>query len=102
MFPNTMSAVSALGYTANYWSCCYVKSCSAWGAIFPPGATKSPKSNPNSAWRHFSFLLHAIQQALDPTVPLAHVLHNWNQIAADLNEATRNRQPQVNVLQSLS
>ncbi len=53
-----------------------------------------------SAWRVFSFLLHQIQQAIEPVIPLQQVLKNWNQIEADLRERSRKRQPQVKVLSS--
>lgn len=46
--------------------------------------------------------MHTIQQAVEPTIPLAQVLHRWNQIAADLSEGMRERATQVNILQCLS
>jgi hypothetical protein len=61
------------------------------GAIFPPGATGSTGSQPNSTWRQFSFLLHALQQAIEPVLPLRQILDNWNQLATELNEAPRQR-----------
>jgi hypothetical protein len=51
----------------------------------------SPGERPNSAWRQFSFLLHAIQQAIEPVLPLRKILVDWNQLSAELNEAPRKR-----------
>jgi len=39
--------------------------------------------------------LHAIQQAIEPALPLQDVLNHWNQLAADLRERSRHRVPQV-------
>jgi hypothetical protein len=35
--------------------------------------------------------LHAIQQAIEPVLPLRQILNNWNQLATELNEAPRKR-----------
>jgi hypothetical protein len=58
------------------------------------------KAGNGSAWRVFNFLLHQIQQAIEPVIRLQQVLENWNQIETDLNERSRTRQPQVKVLSS--
>jgi hypothetical protein len=35
--------------------------------------------------------MHAIQQAIEPPLPLREILDDWNQISAELNEAPRKR-----------
>jgi hypothetical protein len=56
------------------------------------------KAGNGSAWRVFSFLLHQIQQAIEPVIPLQQVLKNWNQIETDLKERSRTRRPQISIL----
>jgi hypothetical protein len=74
------------------------KSWNGLGAIFPPGATGSHTHGNGSAWRVFSFALHAVQHAVEPAIPLQSVLHHWRQLEADLREGKRQRRPRVNTL----
>jgi hypothetical protein len=47
-----------------------------------------------SEWREFGFALHQIQNAIEPRLPLTHVLTGWNRLAAGLAESHRNRAAQ--------
>jgi hypothetical protein len=62
-----------------------------FGHDFSNVASGSTSSQPISAWRQFRFLLHAIRQAIEPVLPLRQILGNWNQLAAEVNEAPRRR-----------
>lgn len=53
------------------------------------------KKQPQSVWREFNFMLHQIQRAIEPTLPLCEVLDSWNDIAQSLAESPRNRKPQL-------
>jgi hypothetical protein len=61
---------------------------------FPPGATFSRDTRQRSEWREFGFALHQIQNVIEPSLPLAKVLHGWNHLAAALAESHRNRDTQ--------
>lgn len=50
---------------------------------------------PSSPWREFSFALHQVQGAIEPSLPLQETIFSWNQIARSLAEAPRNRLPQL-------
>jgi hypothetical protein len=41
--------------------------------------------------------LHALQQCIEPALPLKSVIENWNQIVSDLRERPRQRVPQINI-----
>jgi hypothetical protein len=47
-----------------------------------------------SDWREFAFALHQVQDAIEPDIPLTHVLTQWNRLAVDLAESPRNREAQ--------
>jgi hypothetical protein len=47
-----------------------------------------------SEWREFGFALHQVQNAIEPSLPLAQVLSGWNRLAAGLAESHRNRAAQ--------
>jgi hypothetical protein len=61
---------------------------------FPPGVTFSEDTRQRSEWREFGFALHQIQNVIEPDLPLAHVLNDWNRLAAALAESHRNRTAQ--------
>jgi hypothetical protein len=63
--------------------------------FFPPGDMSWNKKQPQSVWREFNFLLHQIQRAIEPALPLHEVLGSWNDIAQALAEKPRNRRPQL-------
>ena len=86
------------GCMANSWLRYSGKNWKGLGAIFPPGATGSHTHGNGSAWRVFSFTLHAVQQAVEPTISLQSVLHNWRQLEADLREGRRQQTSRVNTL----
>ena len=44
-----------------------------------------------SRWREFSFALHQLQHAIQPTLPLADIMERWAEIAIALAERPRNR-----------
>ena len=61
---------------------------------FPPGATFSKGTRQRSEWREFGFALHQIQNVIEPSLPLRHVLNGWNRLAAALAENPRHRATQ--------
>lgn len=64
-------------------------------ALFPPGDTDKLQNKVSSPWREFAFVLHQIQEAIEPTLSLSAVILQWNEIAGALAERSRKRQPQV-------
>ena len=75
---------------------CWRRRWRASGALFPPGATICPgKARVRSRWREFQFALHRILAAITPPISFQAALNQWNQIAADLAEASRKRLPQI-------
>jgi hypothetical protein len=42
-------------------------------------------------------MLHAMQQAIEPTIPLQSVVSQWSQIEMDLQERSRRRVPQITI-----
>jgi hypothetical protein len=47
-----------------------------------------------SEWREFGFVLHQIQNVIEPSLPLSQMLNGWNRLAAALAESHRNRAAQ--------
>src|ERR1035437_703262 len=94
--------VRGRGCMANCWCPCSGKSWNDSGAIFPPGATDFQKRGNGSAWRVFSFGLHALQQAIEPAISLQGGLDQWNQLEMELRERKRQRIPRINFHSSLS
>ena len=64
-------------------------------AFFPPGDMSWNKKQPQSVWREFNFLLHQIQRAVEPALPLSEVVGCWNDIAQALAEKPRRRVSQL-------
>lgn len=64
-------------------------------APFPPGGTDFLQNKVKSLWREFSFMLHEIQQAIEPIISLNKVLQHWKALAKDLAERSRTRRPQI-------
>ena len=62
---------------------------------FPRLRERELRAKIPSRWREFSFALHQLRQCIDPCLPLAATLANWNTLAADLSEPSRKRAPQV-------
>ena len=60
---------------------------------FPPGGTDDFKTN--SYWREFEFMLHQLQQAIEPKITLNRVVECWDGICSKLAEASRKRRPQM-------
>src|SRR5580765_855574 len=65
---------------------------------FPPKSINFRIQRPPSRWRGFSFALRNIQQAIEPDIPLEHVLLSWNEIAHALAEESRRRVLQLQLL----
>lgn len=63
--------------------------------LFPPGDTSWRNQRPQSPWREFAFVLHQIQRAIEPALPLADVIDDWNEISKSLAEPPRQRQLQL-------
>lgn len=63
-------------------------------AKFPPGDTAYQNKN-KCRWREFAFVLHQIQQAIDPVISLKKILNGWNKISGALGENSRLRKPQL-------
>ena len=61
---------------------------------FPPGDTFSKDRRQRSEWREFGFVLHQIQNVIEPSLPLSQMLNGWNRLAAALAENHRNRAAQ--------
>ena len=59
--------------------------------------SKIPKESwrPKSQWREFSFILHQIQRAIEPTLSLKDTIQFWREISDDLSEPTRKRKYQL-------
>lgn len=64
-------------------------------APFPPGATGLFQKQVKSLWREFAFMLHQIQEAIEPAISLNKVLQHWQLLAKDLAERSRSRRPQI-------
>ncbi len=64
-------------------------------ALFPPGDMDKFQNKVRSPWREFAFVLHQIQEAIEPTLSLSTVISQWGEIAGALAERSRKRQPQV-------
>lgn len=62
---------------------------------FPPGDTRWRRRRPPSPWRNFHFVLGHVLRAIEPASPLARMLADWNEIAHELAEPPRQRQPQM-------
>jgi len=62
---------------------------------FPPGVTLWKSNKTKSNWREFSFMLHQIQQAINPVVSLEKVIQQWGEISVALAESSRRRKPQL-------
>lgn len=60
----------------------------------PPGATRY-KGKIKSHWREFEFMLHQVQQAIEPTIALDQTIDRWAEISKNLAESTRNRRLQL-------
>lgn len=58
---------------------------------FPPGATASKSKLAASRWREFLFAFHQLTYAIQPALPLRHLLHNWANISTRLAEPPRSR-----------
>jgi hypothetical protein len=63
-------------------------------AKFPPGGTVY-KSKHRCKWREFAFVLHQMQQVIDPVVSLKKIIIGWNKISMALSENSRRRKPQI-------
>lgn len=63
--------------------------------IFPPGVTAWERDKTKSEWREFAFMLHMIQQAIEPNLSLKKVISGWNELSSALAESSRMRRLQV-------
>jgi hypothetical protein len=61
------------------------------GRDISPRVSDSQRAGPYSSSREFSFVLHQVQQAIEPRLSLQETLYSWNQIAKALAEKSRNR-----------
>ncbi len=61
--------------------------------IFPPGDIYNRKTRSN--WREFEFMLHQVQNAIQPDVSLRKTVDHWQEICRDLAENNRQRKPQM-------
>jgi hypothetical protein len=62
---------------------------------FPLGDTTWRQSRPHSAWRDFKFMLNQATRAIEPALPLAQAIEEWNEISRSLAEAPRRRLSQL-------
>jgi len=53
------------------------------------------QSRPHSPWRDFRFMLNQLTRTIEPQLPLARVITEWNQIFRALAEPPRRRRPQI-------
>ena len=63
--------------------------------LFPPGDMTWRQRRPHSAWRDFKFALNQTKRAIEPALPLAQMIENWNAISQSLAEPPRRRMPQL-------
>lgn len=62
---------------------------------FPPGDTTWRHDQPHSAWRDFKFVLNQITRTIEPPLPLAQTISEWNEISKSLAEPPRRRLSQL-------
>ena len=60
-----------------------------------PGDTAWRHRRPHSAWRDFKFVLNQVTRAIEPQLPLAQVITEWNAISEELADPPRLRLDQL-------
>jgi hypothetical protein len=63
--------------------------------IFPPGDTQTNQTPQRSCWREFAFMLHQLQQAIEPLLLIKNIIADWIDIRKNLAEKPRKRKYQV-------
>ena len=63
-------------------------------AQFPPVDTVYD-GKVKSYWREFEFMLHQIQQAVEPKISINNVISQWDSIRKNLAENPRKRKLQI-------
>jgi hypothetical protein len=63
-------------------------------AQFPP-VDIAYKGKTRSYWREFEFMMHQVQQAIEPQISLDKVISKWTEIRKKLSESTRKRKQQM-------
>ena len=84
--------------TGSCWWRCWWRSSSVMPRRFPPGDTTWRRWRPHSAWRDFRFVLNQITRAIEPAMPLARMISEWNEISRSLAEPPRRRLSQLSNL----
>ena len=92
---NTTTKAPRRGSTASSWWRCWSRSCVSMPRRFPPGDTTWKRRRTHSAWRDFRFMLNQLVRAIEPPLPLAQVIEQWNDISKSLAEPPRRRRPQL-------
>ena len=62
--------------------------------LFPHGGIVFDNKT-KSYWKEFEFMLHQIQQAVEPKISLNKVMNSWEEISKNLAENSRKRKLQV-------
>jgi len=60
----------------------------------PPGDTLY-NGKIKSQWREFEFMLHQVQQVIEPEISLKETLIKWREISKRLSENARHRKLQI-------
>ena len=92
-----MSKPRAPGFMASCSSPSCWRRCWDLARPFPPGATRFAQRQGRNRclWREEAFLLHLLQQAVNPPLGLRDCLDSWDTITLDLREPRRKRRLQA-------
>lgn len=60
---------------------------------FPPVGFSYKRIRSN--WREFEFMLHQIQNAINPEISLIKTINSWQEISSELAENNRQRLSQI-------
>ena len=93
--PSTTTRVPGRGSTASSWWPCWSRSSSATPRPFPPGATECRHDRRRSPWRDFRFAFNQVARAIEPALPLARMIREWNRISESLADPPRDRRMQL-------
>ena len=93
--PRHDEASARPGCTASSWSRCWSRSWSATPRPFPPGAAACRPDSLRSPWRDFRFAFNQAVRAVEPDLPLARVIGEWNAISESLADSPRHRPMQI-------
>lgn len=63
--------------------------------LFPPGGTPWRQPRPPSPWQVFALVLKQVHRAIEPALPLAHLLDELPALARAMQEPPRRRKLQL-------